>query len=72
MLRRLGLAFAAIDLARTSDGEFLFADLNPVPTWRWLEERAQIPITAALVDLLTSPNEHISPDPTIGEQLSYG
>ena len=67
--RRLGLVFAAIDLARTRDGRYLFLDLNPVPTWLWLEERTSVPITAALVDLLTTPHEQTFPDLTPGGEL---
>lgn len=72
LLRRLGLVFAAIDLARTRDGRYVFLDLIPAPTWLWLEERTGLPITAALVDLLTTPCEHISLDQTVGDQLPYG
>ena len=72
LLRRLGLVLAAIDLALTHEGHYLFLDLNPVPTWLLLEERTGVPITAALVDLLTAPYEHVSPDRSLGDQRPHG
>lgn len=52
LVRRSGLAYAAIDLIRRPDGEHVFLDLNPLGNYLHLEEGAGLPITSALADLL--------------------
>ena len=54
LTRRLGLSFAAIDLA-LSDDHFFFLEVNPTGEWAWLQEEVQFPIGAALADLLGRP-----------------
>jgi glutathione synthase/RimK-type ligase-like ATP-grasp enzyme len=48
----LGLKFGAIDLVRDKDG-FVFLEVNPSGQWAWLELRTGLPMTRALLDLLT-------------------
>jgi glutathione synthase/RimK-type ligase-like ATP-grasp enzyme len=48
----LGLAYAALDLILTPAGEYVFLELNERGTWRFIEERTGLRITAAVADLL--------------------
>ena len=50
--RRLGLSFAAIDLA-LSDDRFFFLEVNPTGEWAWLQEEVQFPIAAKLAEVLS-------------------
>ncbi|WP_156754146.1 ATP-grasp ribosomal peptide maturase [Actinokineospora pegani] len=52
-LDAFGLAFGAFDFVVTPEDEWVFLECNPAGQWLWLERQAGIPITAALVDLLT-------------------
>ncbi|WP_276281639.1 MvdC/MvdD family ATP grasp protein [Halorussus caseinilyticus] len=54
---RLGLSYAAIDLRYTSDGEFVFLEVNPAGQWLFAERRAGLPITEAFADLLLAKDE---------------
>ncbi len=54
LVRALGLAYGAIDLILTPEGEHVFLEVNPSGRWAWVEERAGLPITAALADLMVS------------------
>ncbi len=68
LLRRLGLLFAAVDLALTLDGRHIFLNLDPAPCWRRIEEQTGQPISDALVDLLIPHDERASP----GSPAAYG
>ena len=62
LTRRLGLSFAAIDLALSQD-RFFFLEVNPTGEWAWLQEEVQFPIASTLAELLTrtaSASLHIS------------
>jgi glutathione synthase/RimK-type ligase-like ATP-grasp enzyme len=48
-----GLRFAAIDLARRTDGGYTFFELNPNGQWAWIEQRTGLPLSASLADELT-------------------
>lgn len=50
--RRLGLAYGAIDMRRTADGDYVFLEVNPAGQWLFTEERAGLPISQAMADLL--------------------
>jgi MvdD pre-ATP grasp domain len=51
----LGLVYGAIDMRLTSDGEYVFLEVNPAGQWLFVEERTGQPITAALAEhLLTA------------------
>ena len=52
LVRRLDLAFGAIDLIVTPDGEVVFLEINPNGQWAWIEELTGLPIARALADLL--------------------
>ncbi|MGH3718892.1 MAG: ATP-grasp ribosomal peptide maturase [Pseudonocardiaceae bacterium] len=51
-LKAAGLAFAAFDLVATTAGEHYFLEANPNGEWGWLTDVADVPIAAALADLL--------------------
>jgi hypothetical protein len=54
LMRRLGLAYGAIDLRRTPQGEHVFLEVNPAGEWRFVEEKSGQPLTEAMADLLIS------------------
>ncbi|BDZ64358.1 hypothetical protein [Agromyces mangrovi Wang et al. 2018] len=54
LMRRLGLIYGAIDLRRTPDGRYVFLEVNPAGLWLFAEERAGLPITAAVADALAA------------------
>lgn len=49
-----GLAFGAIDVIVTPDDDFVFLEINANGQWRWLEEETGLPMTDALIELLTA------------------
>lgn len=51
-LKAAGLAFAAFDLVRTTAGEYYFLEANANGEWGWLTDVVDLPIAAALADLL--------------------
>jgi glutathione synthase/RimK-type ligase-like ATP-grasp enzyme len=55
LIRSYGLEFAAIDLARSRSGEYLFFEVNPNGQWAWIEQLTNQPLGAALADLLQTP-----------------
>lgn len=57
LLRHFGLAFGAIDMILTPDGRYVFLEVNPNGQWAWLEASTGLPLSSALVDLLTEPWE---------------
>jgi D-alanine-D-alanine ligase-like ATP-grasp enzyme len=54
MVRDWGLGFAAIDLIVSSEGDFVFLELNPMGQWLWLERYVDVEITGAAVKHLVS------------------
>jgi hypothetical protein len=56
LLNRLGLPFGAFDFVVTPEGEWVFLEVNPNGQWGWIEDRTGLPITSAMVDLLTGEN----------------
>lgn len=54
LLSALGLAYAAIDLRRDTDGEYYFLEVNPSGQWLFIEERTGQPITDAVARLLAT------------------
>ncbi|MBI5160364.1 MAG: hypothetical protein HY996_02965 [Micrococcales bacterium] len=57
MLSMLGLGAAAVDLRRDLDGGYWLLDIDPQPRWLLLEELTGLPVTQAMVELL-SRNAH--------------
>lgn len=51
LVRRLGLVFGAIDLARVGD-DFYFLEVNPTGEWAWLVDTAAWPLDKVLTDAL--------------------
>jgi glutathione synthase/RimK-type ligase-like ATP-grasp enzyme len=47
-----GLRFAAIDLAETSEGDYVFFELNPNGQWAWVEQLTGQPLAERLADEL--------------------
>jgi putative peptide maturation system protein len=54
IVERLGLCFGAIDLVLTPDGRYVFLEVNPNGEWLWTERTTELPIGAAIADLLCS------------------
>lgn len=48
-MKRLGLVYGAIDMRRTTEGEYVFLEINPSGQWLFIEERTGLPITDAVV-----------------------
>ncbi|MEV5448318.1 hypothetical protein AB0N23_38340, partial [Streptomyces sp. NPDC052644] len=55
LTRALGLRYSALDLIVTPDGRYVYIEINPTGQYLWVEEETGLPITAAVVDLLTTP-----------------
>ncbi len=51
-LKAAELTFAAFDLVRTTTGEHYFLEANANGEWGWLTDVAEVPIAAALAELL--------------------
>lgn len=51
-LKTFGLSFGAFDFAVTPDEEWIMFECNPFGAYGWLEDALDLPITAALADLL--------------------
>lgn len=50
LMRRLGLRFGALDFVVDHGGVHHFLEINPNGQWAFIEQRAGLPITAALAD----------------------
>lgn len=53
LMEHFGLLFGCFDFVRTMDGEYVFLEVNPSGQWLWIEDLTELPISDALVDLLT-------------------
>jgi glutathione synthase/RimK-type ligase-like ATP-grasp enzyme len=51
-MQTLGIVYGAVDLLYTTDGDYIFLEVNPAGEWRFVEERTAQPITSAMADLL--------------------
>ena len=54
LMRRLGLAYGAIDLIETHEGRHVFLEVNPGGEWGMLEHDLGLPISEAIADALLS------------------
>jgi glutathione synthase/RimK-type ligase-like ATP-grasp enzyme len=54
LLGRLGLAYGAIDLRRTPDGEYYFFEVNTAGEFLFVEDRTGLPISSAIADWLAA------------------
>jgi len=52
LTKKLGLCFGAIDLALIKDGSYIFFEINPNGQWGWLEEKTDLPMRSALLNML--------------------
>ena len=53
LVQAYGLAFGAIDMVLTPDGEYVFLEMNPNGQWAWIEQLCpEIRIREALIELL--------------------
>lgn len=52
LMRRLGLAYGAIDLIETPDGRHVFLEVNPGGEWGMLEHDLGLPISEAIAEAL--------------------
>jgi len=55
LVRTLGLAFGAIDLVLTPEGEYVFLEINPNGQWAWIQQLCpELRLRETLADLLIS------------------
>ena len=54
LLGELSLVYGAIDLILTSEGEYIFLELNPSGQFAWIETMTKLPLIETLADLLVS------------------
>lgn len=52
IIRTLGLAYGAIDLIVTPDGEYVFLEVNPSGQFLWAEYEAGLPLLDAMSEML--------------------
>lgn len=52
-LEKFNLKFGAFDLIVDKNGEYIFLECNPNGEWAWIEDCTGMPITEALISLLT-------------------
>ncbi len=55
--RRLQLVYGAIDLRRTTEGDYYFLEVNPAGQWHFVEQRTGLPIAQAVADHLAALDE---------------
>ena len=68
LVRRLGLAYGAIDLVLTPDGRYVFLEINPNGQYLWIEQLTGLPISEAIAEWLMhrEPAEHAQVHDTEG------
>lgn len=52
IVRKFNLKFGAIDIVLAKDGNFYFLEINPNGQWAWMEERLDLKISEAIVDVM--------------------
>jgi putative peptide maturation system protein len=66
LAKRLGLCFGAVDMILTPEGRYVFLEINPNGEWLLMERTTEIPISAAICDLLMSgevtPSAEVAPE----------
>ncbi|ATB37444.1 hypothetical protein CYFUS_002866 [Cystobacter fuscus] len=50
--REFGLAYSAIDMIFTPEGEYVFLEMNPTGMYAWIEDATELPISDALAAML--------------------
>lgn len=60
LVKKLGLAFGAIDLILTPESEYVFLEINPNGQWAWIQQLCpEIPLRETLADLLLAATAEI-------------
>lgn len=54
LLDALNLKFGAIDLVLSTNGQYLFIEVNPNGQWLWLEDKLGFPITLAVAEWIVA------------------
>lgn len=54
LVQALQLRFGAIDLIKSTDGQYYFLEINPNGQWAWVELDCGLPISRALIAELTT------------------
>ena len=58
LVKKLGLAFGAIDLILTPEGKYVFLEINPNGQWAWIQQLCpDIPLRETLADLLLTASD---------------
>ena len=57
LVDQLGLRFGAIDMVLDKEGNFYFLEINSNGQWAWIEHLTGLPLTSALVDLLSENDD---------------
>ena len=52
LVERLDLCYGAIDMILTPDGRYVFVEINPSGQYLWIEDKIDLPISAAICDFL--------------------
>ena len=52
LVEKLNLSFGAIDLIKTSNGEYVFLEINPNGQWAWIEFDTGLPISDEIINFL--------------------
>lgn len=52
LMNCLGLTFGAIDLIQTTDGRYVFLEVNPSGQWLWIDKRIDFGISDAIAEWL--------------------
>lgn len=53
LLKELNLGFGAIDLIKSTDGQYYFLEINPNGQWVWIENQTGLKISEAIIEYLT-------------------
>lgn len=51
-IKSIGLRYGAIDFIRDNNEDLVFLEVNPTGDWYWIENKAKLPITEAMVNLI--------------------
>jgi glutathione synthase/RimK-type ligase-like ATP-grasp enzyme len=54
LTKRLNVSFGAIDLIKSTTGEYIFLEINPNGQWAWLEMEVGLKISDEIINFLTS------------------
>jgi glutathione synthase/RimK-type ligase-like ATP-grasp enzyme len=52
LIKEMGLLYGAIDFALLENGDYVFFEINPNGQWGWLEQKCNLPMRRALLNIL--------------------